>query len=199
MSEFHLNTYSPEFRLARLVNSTDAGYRTVTSILGRDNAPTGDGSNAAQATSKCILEACALTGAGCNNVMPNGILICPFGTGADTNTFLMRVLGWNLIAKPGTDPATWEWKDILLGEYTCSLSTPTGVSGGIIGTSNLYCDTIAIVGTSGSANAHDIVSPATDLTGTVLCDIKGSHRVELNFSRNGPSAASCNALYKWVY
>lgn len=198
MASMYLSTMSPEFLLARTTNSTDAGYRTVTNILGFDNGPTGDGSNASQSTSKCILLASPLTYDASNNKTPNGILICPFGTGADTNTMLMRVLGWNLV-KSGVDKTKWVWHNTLLGEYTCTLSsTPVGVAGGVIDANQLFADTIAIVGTSGSSNAHDIVSPATDLSGSVLLDIKGSHRVELNFSRNA-SATSCNALYKWVY
>lgn len=203
----YIRTMSPDWLMARTTNSTDANYRTVVNVKGRDNGPTGNGSDVAQATSKCILNATYYdgnpSGGGTggwesNDLTPNGILLCPFGTGADATTFLMRVLGWNLVRKKGADPTTLLWQNMLLGEYTCSLSLPVGIAGAIIDETNRFCDTIVIVGTSGSANAHDIITPTTNLTGTVLLDLKGAHRVELNFDRNS-SASSCNALYKWVY
>ena len=197
MSFSQIGTASGSWRRARQTNSTDANYRTVVAIKGFDNGPTGDGSNASQTTSKCILELVPREFTS-GLKLPNGIVILPYGTGADATTMLLRVLGWTIVEEPDSPNYQWLWKDMLLGEFTCTLSTPVGIAGAVVDENQRFCDTIALVGTSGSTASHDLVSPATNLTGSIVMDLKGAHRVELNFDRNG-SASSCNALYRWLY
>ena len=124
-------------------------------------------------------------------VIPNNLLIVPFGVGNDTNTFVMRILGWRATKKGSLGVL---WIPILLGEFTCTLTTATGVAGAYLVVADKFCDTIAVVGTSGNANVdYVITSPTGDLVAHLTIDLKGCRLVEFQFDMTG--ATSGNALY----
>ncbi len=122
----------------------------------------------------------------------NGILILPYGSGS--GTFSMRVLGWRQF---GTDSHTLLWIPTTLAEFLCTLDSAIhGLAGRVVLDTELFCGTIAIVGTSGNANVScEIVSPAVSGSmAHVVVDTKGFEKIELSFS-TGSSATDCNALF----
>lgn len=124
----------------------------------------------------------------------NGLVILPYGTGSNGNTFSMRVVGWRQF---GTDPHTLLWLPTTLAEFLCTLdSAILGIAGKTIVATEYFCGTIAIVGTSGNPNVScEIVSPAVSGSmAHVVVDTKGFEKIELSFS-TGSSATDCNALF----
>lgn len=124
---------------------------------------------------------------------PNGLQLIPYGVGSDTNTFLMSVFAWDII--PGVQGTSVDsWTAWLLAAFTCTLTTLTGAAGGRLGTSNRYCDTIAL--TEGNANvSNEIISPEGDVKASIILDGKGARFIEILFAMNS-SSTSANCLYR---
>ncbi len=183
-----LGTSAQPFRRARLTNATDNGFPTR---VPTKTEPTGTGNNAAQATASGVH---SLNGSVRGGIGQNSVIIVPYGVGSDTNTFVMRVLGWRILSDQ-SDAALLEWIPVKLAEFTCTLTSgATGATGGVLGATNLFVDTIALVGTSGNDDISiDIVSPADNTVGHVVVDLKGSQKLEIVFTTGG-SSTSCNAL-----
>ena len=195
MNSMVMNTLTNVFVRSRVTNSTDANFPTIAPTT---TEPTGIGDAVAQTTKGVfnLYSHADNTGAG---VSQNLVCIVPFGTGSDTNTFLMRVIGWRLACdRPATgnprDSLNTVWIPVNLAAFTCTLSTPVGVAGRSVIATERFCDTIALTGTQGNDDISiDIVSPANDTIGHVVVDMKGSQKLELIFDRNS-SATACNAL-----
>lgn len=186
-----LRTLSTAFIKARQTNTTTNGF---TDRVPTATEPSGKGDAAAQTT----LAVFDLVSDFTVDLVSqkNRIIIVPFGAGSDTNTFVMRVIGWRIAYERDTgarqDNAIWI--PVKLAEFTCTLSTPPGLAGKVVNASQLFADTIALVGTSGNDDIDiSITSPADNTIAHVVVDNKGSHKVELQFSTGG-SATSCNAL-----
>lgn len=198
-------TLSASFRTIRQTNSTDTNYPTRGMRLGyagADNQPSGVGDAAAQTTSAVFdlaktdviprTDRPDVVNKPINNV---GVFMF-FGTGSDDNTFLARILGWRHIVQRNTDwvKETAIWIPVPLVELTCTLSTFTGVAGGLLGTTQRFADTLALVGTTGNDDVSiDIVSPANNTPAHIVVDLKGFQKCEVIFDRNS-SASSCNGL-----
>lgn len=212
MSNTVLRTLSSSFVKVRRTNSTDASFPTRIPRLavsaGADNAPSGIGDAAAQTTLAVFdlvpphqpaphLHPRPLFNAPADNV----VILIPFGIGSDTNTMKMRVIGWRMAFDRGAEQSLYGaavgdalWIPVTLGEFLCTLSTPAGVAQSIIGSTNLFADTIAIQGTSGNDDIDvSITSPADNTIAHVVLDAKGFQKLEVTFDRNS-SATSCNAL-----
>ena len=188
-----LETLTTGLIRARVTNSTDASYPTRTLTV---TEPTGIGNSAAQATASAVFDLSRGQGAAGGNTQYNRAIIVPFGTGADTNTFLMRVIGWYSAKNRtgGDDPNTRIWVPLQLAAATCTLSVQVGVAGKVQIETERTCDTIAVVGTTANQGVSvDYVSGANDLTQHIVVDLKGAQKLELIFDRNG-SATACNAL-----
>lgn len=136
----------------------------------------------------------------------NSILIVPYGIGSSTNTFNMRVIGWSplvsfggsSVVDPGTNTSPNQiWVPLPLAEFICTLNSgQTGIAGAAILNTELFCDTIALVGTTGNQGVNcDVNSPANGTIGSVLVDIKGHPWIEVIFTTGG-SATSCNGLFR---
>lgn len=205
-------TLSMALQKVRRTNSTDASYPSriprLAVLAGADNAPSGIGDAAAQTTLAVfdLVDPKARESGGIKFPLakaeaPNLVKLVPFGVGSDDNTFLMRVIGWHLVFDRGAEQSLYGaavgdamWDPVPLGEFTCTLCTQIGVAQGVIGATNRFCDTITVVGTSGT-NGIDfgIYSPANNTQAHVVVDMKGSQKLEVIFDRNS-SATSCNAL-----
>jgi hypothetical protein len=185
-----IETMSTRFRRMRTVNATDNGFP---SRIDRATAPPeSQGTSAAQATSSAVLD--LTTPLGEDMPTRNVVMLVPYGAGSDTNTFSMRVIGWTLISEGSRD--TEQWRPMVLGEFLCTLSTQVGLAGRLVANTDRYCDTIALVGTTGNDDVSiDIVSPANDTAGHVVVDMKGAQKLEVTFTTGG-SATSCNCLVK---
>lgn len=177
-----IETLWTAFRKARSVNQTSNGY------VAKNPTATEPVDDAATATGQASI--------GMRNgglTVQNGLIILPYAVATDNQTFSMRVIGWRQL---GSDPNTFIWIPVLLVEVLCTAdATLVGLTGRLIGTTEIFCDTIAIVGTSGNANVScEIVSPADGVSvAHLMVDTKGFDRIECSFT-TGASATSCNAL-----
>lgn len=189
----NLSTLSTAFIRARQTNSTDASYPTR---IPRADAPSGKGDAAAQTTSAVFDLAPTKMDYPSDR---NRIILVPFGSGSDTNTFLMRVLGWRQVFE--RDTARREdntlWVPVPLLDLTCTLSLQVGIVNKVVTATDRFCDTLALVGSTANDDVDvSITSPANDLIAHVALDLKGFQKVELIFDRNS-SATSCNSLIAW--
>lgn len=176
-----IETRSQRAFKARSVNQTSNGY---VSKIATGTTPNGD---AGTATGASIITLCheGITGV-------SGAVILPYGVGSNNNTFSMRVIGWDRI---GNDPNTLLWVPVMLLEVQVTLSSScVGVAGREVVATELFADTIALVGTSGNPNVScEIISPANDTIAHLTLTFKGFAKAELSFT-TGASATSCNAL-----
>lgn len=188
-----LETLSTGLNVLRGTNSTDSAQTPPVSRIG---PPTGLGTSASQATSPAIIP-----GGQGGVASQNGLLVVPYGVGADDSTFSLNVYSWRPISlRTGgeqLEAARQQWIAILLAQVACTLSDQqTGITGGTLGTSTYFCKTLAV--TYGNANVSvEIVSTADGRIASFLVDVKGSPLVEIWGDRAG-SATSFNALYSWM-
>lgn len=178
-----LETLSEDFRRIRATNTTDNGFP---SRIPRTTEPTGIGDDVAQATASAIVD---LRNGSIR--AQNKVLIKPFGTDANDETFSLRVIGWRKIIEAGVE-ATSFWDPTMLAQLACTLSsTPVGLAGRIVDETNMFADTITI--TTGNADYVDVLSPTGDVAGHAIVMLLGYSLLEITFT-TGASAASCNAL-----
>lgn len=79
------------------------------------------------------------------------------------------------------------------------MGTTVGVAGGTIVAAERYCDTIALVGTTGNDDISiDIVSGADNLIAHVVVDLKGSMLLEATFDMTTGDPVDANALLKFL-
>lgn len=121
---------------------------------------------------------------------PNRLVVIPFGTDAENETFDMRVFGYD---SSGTSVGLWV--PLLLCDVTCTLGAAAGVGSGLVTDSELFADTITV-----NTGNEDVdvwaVSNAEDMVAHFVVDLKGCRKVAWAFDMTG--AASGNALYKFV-
>jgi hypothetical protein len=186
-----LQTLSLDFRPIRATNATDNGYPTRNPTA---TEPEGTGNNAAQASASGVFD---LVGNGVASDK-NRVILVPYGAGADTNTFSMRVIGWRRTRpRTGNEPDKLLWVPVPLADFACTLSVQTGVAGKALVATDLFCDTIALTGTTANDDIDvSITSPGNNLTAHVVVDLKGFQKLEVTFTTGG-SATSCNALAAW--
>lgn len=189
------NTRASQWHLARNTNQTSASF---VSRLPKAAEPVGD---ADTATGASIIDLTHVAeGSPQTGPSQNGVCACFFGAGSNTNTFSARIIGWSAIGtdrKNSVTPDNRLWVPIVLAELLCTIkSAIPGVANTVLGTTQLFADTIAVVGTAANQGVGiDIVSAGNSTIAHVFCDLRGSQKLEFSFS-TGSSATSCNALYK---
>ena len=186
-----IETLGQALRRVRTTNATDNGFPTR---LPTRTEPTGTGNNAAQASASAVINLSNSFAGGGSGAVQNRVIILPYGVGANNNTLSFRVLGWRYLIEGG-DAIQAMWIPVPLGEFSVTLSsTPVGVAGGLLGTSQLFADTITLTGTTANDDISiDLVSPANDTIAHLVMDMKGFQKLEVIFTTGG-SATSCNAL-----
>ncbi len=193
MGPNNLSTLTTAFVRFRHTTSTDANHPTRIPTITK---PTGIGDAAAQTTS-AVFDLGPTENDHASE--KNRIILVPFGTGSDTNTLLMRVIGWRQCfnRNVGRREDNSLWIPVNLGEFTCTLSTAVGIAGKVVVATEIFCDTIALLSTSGNDDVDiSITSPADNTIAHVAVDLKGFQLVEVTFGRNG-SATGANALVAW--
>lgn len=131
-------------------------------------------------------------GFGTQNVSPNTVMFKFYGTDASDETGACRVYG---VRPYRTADGKLGWTHTLLCGVTFTLSAATGVSGGAVGASEYYADTIERV--FGIENVSDqILSPTDSAVAHLLVDMKGHRYGYVELIKN--TAASVNALYAGV-
>lgn len=188
-----LLTQAEDWWRMRTVNSTDANFPTRGTSLWKSIAP-GSGGAAAQTTPARYSNRGDATGerGSWRGVVSNRLACKFYGGGNDDDTFLARVYGWSLLHEGVESSAIWE--PILLCQLALTLSTMTGVAGGLVTATDRWADTIVV--TYGNAGVSvEAMSPANNLPAHAVIDFKGCELIEFTFDRNG-SATSCNGLWR---
>jgi len=125
-------------------------------------------------------------------VAQNGIVLIPYGTGSDNNTFELRVIGWRLVTND--EGKAGLWIPVLLVELHCTLSAAVGVAGATVVNTERFADTISL--TTGNDDVSvDIVSPTGEIIAHAMLDLKGFNLVETTFSINSGGTTDMNCLY----
>ncbi len=178
-----IETLAYHFSKARKVNETSNGYVSKVPTF---TAPNGDAETATGSSVQTVAAGIGGTGENC-------MVICPYGAGANNTTFSVRVIGWRSCPDPSGLTKTL-WIPMLLAEYACTISTtPVGLAGGYLTATDCFADTIVKTYPTDATPSSDTNSNAADLIACVVVDLKGSQRVELQFTTGG-SATSANAL-----
>lgn len=181
-----LETAYQPWRKARSTNQTSTSFVAKLASL---TTPAGDANTA---IGQSILEMGAPAA-----LTQNGLMLHPYGTASDGNTFSLRVLGWGPSVTPNS-VGIFTWFPTLLCELLCTVSsTNVGIASGFVVATELFAKTIAV--TYGNANVSvEAVSPATaGLNASALVDIKGFQKIEVTFS-TGSSATDCNSLCRFL-
>lgn len=190
---FNLATLVTPFLRVRQTSATDNGFP---SKVPTKTEPTGVGDSAAQATASAVFHLHAGEARADGRSERNRVLVVPFGVGADDTTFSLRVIGWRKAYdrdKAERDD-TAIWVPVKLVEVLCTHCTSVGVAGTIMATTDRFCDTIALTGTTANDDVDvSITSPADNTIGHFALDLKGFQKVEFTFTTGG-SATAGNAL-----
>lgn len=145
-------------------------------------------------------------------VVPQHMLILPYGLGANNDAFDMRVLGWRHAgSSQGAQAALWV--PVIIGQFSCICGNVTGVAatGGqtpdVLAT-EFFCDTITVSGTRGALQPRvtndngtgaefggtiRVSSPANDTVAFVLLPLLGMEKVEFQFDQT-TNTPTMNAL-----
>lgn len=131
------------------------------------------------------------------------LLVKFWGQGADNATATANVWIWHGVKRAGSaDPTTAipeQWHPTLLCSLALTVSGKVGVSGGLIGTSDRYVDTITISSDRGlSPNFSRVLTPsaADDGSVTLALDPLNAPLIEIEV-RNGTTTAF-NFATSWV-
>lgn len=125
----------------------------------------------------------------------NTVLLVPFGAGSDTDTFVMRVIGWSSCEVVGDSDRLWI--PTTLGDFTCTLTTATGVASKSLVVADKFCDTIVNVAAYDDLDGitFRVRSPANDTIASILIDVEGHQMLEVTFDMTGATSGNCLAKY----
>lgn len=196
-AEVAMMTRAGPWRKLRSVNETSNGY---VSKIPRATSPftaAGLNGDAGTATGASVIQ---LTNGVIGGQAQSGAEFLFYGVGANNTTFSARIIGWSALTTSGlspVNPETQVWIPVVLVEVQCTLSsTPIGLAGRAIVATELFADTITLVGTTGVAGLDmSITSPANDTIARVFVDLWGHTELEVQFTTGG-SATSCNGLFR---
>ena len=121
----------------------------------------------------------------------NAVVLVPFGTGSNDQTFDIRVYGWN---RSSGDL----WYPTMLIELTCTISTALpGVAGADVIATEYFADEIVPDVTNTGTDNYELISPKSSIgVAKVIVDHFGSELIELQFDLL--TAAGANALYRFI-
>jgi len=192
-NEFVLRTSSFRPRKARSANFTAATYPARPNTLTK---PSGDG----------VITALSIPDQGmpADPKIPNYLKIWPYGTGGTSNTFNIKILGWDFIpvtkgsvqVSGGANPSAQEWFATALVEFTAvtTFNSPGVGAGGVLLTTEFFCNAATIANGCNIGVDTILTSPSTDKL-MIKQDIAGFPLIEILFACTGGSAATgANAL-----
>lgn len=183
MSDMLVYTGAFQFRKARSVNATGSSFPSTRMVI---DEPKGD---AATATGRSIIELCPKEG----GMAANGMMVMPYSTGADNDTYSVRVYGWRFV-QGNITTAKGCWRPVLLIEMACTATaTDVGIAGGYIVATEMFADTLSLA-TGNDDVSVDIVSPTGDVAAHFVCDLKGCQKAELTFKTGTQAPTDMNAL-----
>jgi hypothetical protein len=130
--------------------------------------------------------------------VPEKMVIMPYGIGADTNTFSLRVIGWipldRTVSPQGSNVV---WIPQVLAEFVATISSSLPGPGVDLLSTEYLANTLTLV--SGYNTTDNLTNnPAlTKVPAFATVDLKGITKLEFSFT-TGASATSCNCLYRFI-
>jgi hypothetical protein len=116
------------------------------------------------------------------------ILLAPFGTDGDNDTFEMRMWGW------AKDSEGALWIPYLITELAVTLGN---IAATAIAANTFMADTIVLNEGIAAGPFHGLLSTADDTIGTAVFHTLGAQKIEFDFDRAGAQeGATCNCLFK---
>ncbi len=109
--------------------------------------------------------------------IPRYLLLMPFGTDGDNDTFSMRVWSWVQVTSGSGDHGFWVPQclaeiAVVLGNISFSISSTT----------HLMADTLTL--TKGDTSSP-IINNANDTPACIMLDLKGARKIEFDFDLAG--------------
>ena len=168
------------FRYALVTNATTTTYAV---LVVTTTEPTGTG---------VFDMGLVANGVGDLTQVPSYIELVPYGVGADTKTFNMRVTGFN-----ATNDATKIYVPQLITEITCTLSGV--ITGTPLIASALMVDTIVVnKGPIDNGVWRSFTSPANDTAASLILHTRGCRYLTFDFDIDaGGGSAVTNANCLW--
>lgn len=121
----------------------------------------------------------------------NSMLLKIYGTAANDQTGSVAVHAISRLTKSGS---TVEYDGQLLAEIAATLSsTPTGATGGVIGTTGLFADTMAL--TKGDMGI-DLMSPQDNRAAVATIDVKACDLIRVDFKVT--TATNLNGILRFL-
>lgn len=196
-AEVALMTRAGPWRKVRKTNATNATFPSRIPLATDPFVTAGVSGDADTATGSSVIR---LTNELFGGQSQSGAEFLFYGVGADNTTFSARIIGWSPLVTSGlteVTPDTQIWIPVVLVELACTLSAvPIGLANKAIVATELFCDTMTVVGTTGVAGLDmSITSPANDTIARVFVDLWGHTELEVTFDMTG--ATSANALVKF--
>lgn len=100
-------------------------------------------------------------------LIPQKMIIHPYGVGADDDAFDMKIIGWSCIKS--TTPQTNLWVPAPIATFTCTISTAVGVAGAPVLNTERFADTIVMkTAVTQPLYTNQNATPATEYSGSIL-------------------------------
>lgn len=138
-------------------------------------------------------------------MVPERVLVLPYGLGSNNDAASMRVIGWRHIGS-GISPGVL-WVPTILIEVACTFSAAVGIAGAPVLNTECFADTITVVtqrlisGTISAAAASlgmsEIFSPTNDLVAQLIIPVLGFEKLEFTFDQT-TNTPTCNALIAFL-
>lgn len=196
-SEVAMMTRAGPWRKVRSVNCTDSSFDSRIPLAVDPFVTAGASGDSGTATGSSVMR---ITDELNGGQAQSGMHLQFFGVGADTTTFSARIIGWSPMVSSQLSvvtPETQIWIPNFLIEVSVALSVMTGLANKAIVATEVFADTITVVGTTGGTAGIDykIRSPANDTIADLYVDLWGNTEVEVVFDMTG--ATSGNALCRF--
>lgn len=193
MSETALMTRAGPWRKGRKTNATNATFPSRIPLAVDPFITAGASGDADTATGASVIR---LTNELFGGQSQSGVELLFYGVGADNTTFSARVIGWSPMVSDRlveVTPETQIWIPVVLAELACTLSAvPIGLANKAIVATELFVDTITLVGTTAVAGIDcNITSPANDTIARVYLDMWGHTELEVTFDMTGATSGNC--------
>ncbi len=134
-------------------------------------------------------------GAATGAAVPMSLMLKPFGTTTANQVFAIRLWGITVADDYVGSTYTQSFETTRLCELACTLGSKAGAANTLVGTSDLFCDTIAI--TEGLTDVVKIFTPEDNVKEAwAWIDHLAFDQIGIEFSET--DAVTMNTLYRFV-
>lgn len=172
-------THVYPFRRARTTNSTSTAF---TAKVPTATEPTGAG----------VFDLFdADLGLATNTFSPSHVMLMPFGTDANNETFALRLWGWSKLHSPGITGHDY-WVPFIIADLAIVLGNIAG-----IGSGEFLADTLTITKASGEDWFRNTVATENDTPANIILHLRGARKIEFDFDLAGAlEGAAMNCYWR---